>query len=149
MPKIATLAVAAVMASGAWLLHYPAAVVKIVDADTYDMKVTIWPQIVVETKIRLNGVDTPERFRPSKKCREKERALAAKATELVATAFKNAEAVYVSQPKLGKFAGRVVADVFLEDKQGRRILLSELLMSAGLADEYHGGHRDPDRWCGV
>ncbi len=49
--------------------------------------------------------------------------------------------VHLRNVGLGKYAGRVIADVFTED--GRR--LADVLLEAGLARPYDGSEREG--WC--
>ena len=39
---------------------YPAEVVRIIDGDTFQARVLVWPGLSVDTKVRLRGIDAPE-----------------------------------------------------------------------------------------
>src|SRR5579862_1269550 len=41
-------------------LVYPADVVRVIDGDTFEARVRVWPGLAVETKVRLRGIDAPE-----------------------------------------------------------------------------------------
>lgn len=149
MKALAAIAVAAAVSSGAWSLRYPAELVRVIDSDTYVMTIAVWPSLTVKTHVRLRGVDTPEKFRPSKKCKEHERALSKKATQLVTDLFARATKIYISRPIPGKYGGRVVADVYVSGMVGVPTPVADLLMAEGLAYEYHGGTKNKDHWCSV
>ncbi|MEE8225789.1 MAG: hypothetical protein V3R30_03130 [Kiloniellales bacterium] len=68
-----------------------------------------------------------------------EKAMAREARELARESV--GEHVHLRNVELGKYAGRVIADVFTED--GRR--LADVLIEARLARGYDGGERQG--WC--
>jgi endonuclease YncB( thermonuclease family) len=39
---------------------YPAEVVRIIDGDTFQVRVQVWPGLSVDAKVRLRGIDAPE-----------------------------------------------------------------------------------------
>ncbi|MGB6342559.1 MAG: nuclease, partial [Xanthobacteraceae bacterium] len=39
---------------------YPAEVIRIIDGDTFEARVRVWPGLDVDTKVRLRGVDAAE-----------------------------------------------------------------------------------------
>ena len=39
---------------------YPAEVVRIIDGDTFEARVRVWPGLDVNTKVRLRNIDAPE-----------------------------------------------------------------------------------------
>ena len=39
---------------------YPAEVVRVIDGDTFQARVQVWPGLSVDTKVRLRGIDAPE-----------------------------------------------------------------------------------------
>lgn len=39
---------------------YPADVLRVIDGDTFEARVRVWPGLDVDTKVRLRGVDAPE-----------------------------------------------------------------------------------------
>ncbi len=128
----------------------PAEVVRVIDGDTVEVRARIWPGHIVETRVRLRGVDTPETRRPD--C-EAERTAGAAATaftedwiaasRLVTEAIENPDAspavVSLHEIDLGSFAGRVVARIRRADGED----LSEALVDAELATPY--GETGP--WC--
>ncbi len=110
-------------------------VVSVYDGDTLTVDAHPWPQITVRTSVRVSGIDTPE---IRGKC-DQEKAMAREARDLARETV--GASVTLRDVQLGKYAGRVVADVFTED--GRR--LADVLLEAGLARVYDGGERLG--WC--
>ncbi|MEQ8404002.1 MAG: thermonuclease family protein [Oceanicaulis sp.] len=113
----------------------PAELVRVIDGDTIEVRAHIWPGHYVQTRVRLLGVDTPERRGPD--C-EAERVKAQEATAFT-QAWLEGAAIGLEAIDLGSFAGRVVARVRRADGAD----LSEALLSAGLAAPY--GEAGP--WC--
>jgi len=109
-------------------------VVSVYDGDTIKVIARPWPGVSVETSVRVDGIDTPE---IRGKC-EAEKALAIEARD-AARAFVG-QSVALKNIHLGKYAGRVVAKVFVGNKE-----LGEFLIRSGLARRYDGGQRAG--WC--
>jgi endonuclease YncB( thermonuclease family) len=112
-------------------------VVSVYDGDTINVRAEIWPDIFWEGAIRLNNIDTPE-IGWRAECPQ-EAALAYEAKALMEEYARGQ--VLIVNPKLGKFAGRVIADIMTLEG----IFLDDMLIGAGLAREYHGGRREG--WC--
>lgn len=127
------------LAAAEFLSEYPAQVVRVIDGDTVAVHVYPWPGVIVETRIRLLGVDTPEL---RGKC-EAEKAKAREAKATVAKLLPVGSTVQIRNVKQDKYAGRHDADVILTD--GRN--LSEILIRSGLARSYDGGQRSG--WCAL
>jgi len=115
---------------------YVVQVVRVIDGDTLDVTVNLWPGLSQSVSVRLSGVDTPEMKGPTQ-C---ERDLAAKARNFVVDTISNTKTVEIEGVKLDKYAGRVDALVSVDGHN-----LSALLMQAGFAKPYNGGKRAP--WC--
>ncbi|MEQ9519259.1 MAG: nuclease [Parvibaculum sp.] len=112
-----------------------AAVVRVVDGDTIEVRARIWIGQDVRVLVRLDGIDTPEL---RGKCdEEKVRARAARDHLAPITGGE----VALTGIYEGKFAGRVVANVTHEAMGD----LSLSLLEANLARPYSGGKRLP--WC--
>lgn len=112
-----------------------AAVLVVVDGDTFKARVPVWDGVEITTAVRLRGIDTPEIHG---KCQaEKDKAQLAKKrlTELLAGGQAELRDI---QPD--KFAGRVDADVVVAG-----VLVSTVLVNEGLARPYLGGARQG--WC--
>jgi endonuclease YncB( thermonuclease family) len=116
-------------------LTVPADVISVYDGDTFKAQAHPWPGMSIDVSVRVNGVDTPE---IRGKCEaEKQAAIAAR--DYVRDVL--GESVILKNVKRGKYAGRVVADVYLTD--GRS--LTGLLIASGLGRAYDGGKRSG--WC--
>jgi micrococcal nuclease len=118
-----------------WSGPVSATVIWVYDGDTVIVDARPWPQITMRVSVRVNGIDTPEL---RGKCGvEKEQAKRAKerTTDLV-----GAE-VTLSDIFLGKYAGRVVANVHTQEGTD----IAQALISEGLARAYDGGTRQG--WC--
>ena len=114
----------------------PALVVDVIDGDTVLVRARIWLGQEVETRVRLDGVDTPEL---RGKC-EAARRLAREARAFV-QARVGGRQVILRDIQYGKYAGRVVARIQTPDG----VDLTEALIAAGLGHAYDGGARAP--WC--
>jgi micrococcal nuclease len=121
-----------------------AQVLEVVDGDTFKAIANPWPSIYVDISIRINGIDTPEKG-GSAKC-DAERLLAEEAKKvLVGLLFKRGEQVWLKNIQYGKFAGRVLADVFVGDLDVIAYMKSHKVGGKHIAHEYDGGARKS--WC--
>ena len=126
---------------------YVAQVNRVIDGDTVDVTVQLWPGLSQRVSVRLAGVDTPElkavargdtpELKAAAQC---ERDLAQQARTFVVDALLKATVVRITEIKPDKFAGRVDAFVFLDGAS-----LGDSLVLAGFARPYDGGKRAP--WC--
>jgi endonuclease YncB( thermonuclease family) len=116
---------------------HPAEILRVLDGDTFEARVHVWPGLDVTTKVRLRGIDAPEL---KAKCSE-ERARAEAARNALAAILAQGE-VGISQVGLDKFGGRV--DAVASTKTTPDV--STALLQAGLARSYDGGRRAG--WCG-
>jgi len=125
-----------------WLLpmlsyaDYKAEVMRVVDGDTVNLKVHIWPGLTQKISLRLVGLNTPEK-RASAEC---ERVAAKKATDFTQWFLDGVEFVTLTDVKLGKYAGRVLGKISVGG-----VDLGQALIDTGHARPYDGGHRGP--WC--
>ncbi len=115
----------------------PADVLRIVDGDTVHVRAHVWIDQSIEISVRIADIDAPEIGRP--KCRE-ERAVADQAKAEL-TSLIGAGSVALHNVRLGKYAGRVVADV--ETENGLDV--GEELLARHLASPYEA---DMD-WCPI
>ncbi len=117
---------------------YIADVLRVIDGDTIEINVHIWPQLTQRTKLRLAGINTPEkRGKGVSYCEKK---AGQKATNFTQQWLKNIKTITVSEIKLGKYAGRVLGHI---SKDGQD--LGKDLIKAKHAKPYKGGKRKP--WC--
>jgi len=112
-------------------------VLRVIDGDTFEARVHLWPGLDMTTRVRLRGIDAPELHA---RCEdERVKALAARdaLTRLLAQG-----SVGISRVGQDKYGGRVDADV----STARTPNVSEALFDGGYALRYDGGRRES--WCG-
>jgi micrococcal nuclease len=112
----------------------PADVVDVHDGDSILVDAHPWPGMTIRINVRVRGIDSPE---IRGKC-EAEKKAAIKARDRVVDLVKNS--VRLENIALGKYAGRVVANVISDTGTVGAILIAE-----GLARSYDGGKRAG--WC--
>ena len=115
---------------------HPVEVLRVLDGDTFEARVNLWPGLDITTRVRLRGIDAPEL---KARCND-ERVKAEAAREALRTILNQGE-VGISNVTLDKYGGRVVADA---STRATPDILS-VLLSVGAARRYSGGHRDG--WC--
>jgi endonuclease YncB( thermonuclease family) len=116
---------------------HPAEVLRVIDGDTFEARVHIWPGMDVTTKIRLRGIDAAELHA---RC-DDERVKALAARDALARILAEG-AVGVAGIGQDKFGGRVDADV----STARTPDVSAAMLGSGFARSYSGGRRES--WCG-
>jgi endonuclease YncB( thermonuclease family) len=79
-------------------------VTDVTDGDTFEVRAYPWPNTVMELKVRLNGVEAPERS-----CRDPYNAAREAARRLV-----TGRRVVLTNIQDDKYGGRVIADVTLD-----------------------------------
>jgi endonuclease YncB( thermonuclease family) len=115
-------------------------VTAIYDGDTFSFNMPGLPPKLNPLKIRVRGVDTPERGGKAK-C-DAERNAADRAREFTKKLIHgNGDKVLLKNLDWDKYGGRVDADVYVGDT-----LLSDRLIAGGYGREYHGEKRDIG-WC--
>ena len=133
LPALVLVAGPALAADYAW------PVVRVVDGDTVAVDASAdMPPELADVKVRLRDVDTPEKGGRAK-C-PVERDAGQSATEFTEKAVAEASAIVVRDPKWGKWGGRVIADLVLDNRS-----LSAWLIAAGHGRAYDGGRRES--WC--
>jgi endonuclease YncB( thermonuclease family) len=115
---------------------HPAEVLRVIDGDTFEARVHLWPGLDITTKVRLRGVDAPE----LKAHCPAERAMAEAARDALRDMLAEG-AVGVSAVTPDKYGGRVVADAATRSVAS----VSAELHAKGLARSYGGGRRRS--WC--
>jgi len=114
--------------------NIPAEVISVYDGDTIKVTAQPRPGMSLDTSVRVRGIDTPE---IRGKC-PSEKLKAIKARDQ-AKSFVG-QHVILNNIELGKYAGRVIANVLVGDQD-----LGEFLINSGLARPYDVGKRKP--WC--
>ncbi len=115
---------------------YPVKLLSVYDGDTLTILVDLWPGQWIKAKLRLNGIDTPEK-RTRSVC---EKAMALAVRELLVS-FLDGKELYITDVFNGKYAGRVIGDLYADG-----INVSEYLLKSGYAIPYSGGKRTKV-WC--
>jgi endonuclease YncB( thermonuclease family) len=127
---------ASVAGTSVWRAGHPAQIVRVLDGDTFEARVAVWPGLEISTRVRLRGIDAPElRARCSEEVAKAHAARAALAAILAEGG------VGVSRVVLDKYGGRVIADASTR----RTADVSGALLRTGLVRGYQGGHRVG--WC--
>lgn len=116
------------------MYNYQGKVIEIIDGDTLDIQVDLGFHISITQRFRVNGINTPE-----VKGIEKEKGLKAKAVVQKLLPPGSQVTVTTYKDKTEKY-GRYLADIFFE-VDGVEQELGPLLISEGMAVEYHGGAR--------
>ena len=117
-------------------LGHPAEVLRVVDGDTFDARVHLWPGLDITTRVRLRGIDAPEM---KARC-DDERTQAEAARNALAAILDQGE-VGIARVTLDKYGGRVLADAFTH----ATLDISAALLGSGAVRRYAGGRRDG--WC--
>ncbi len=115
---------------------HPADVLRVLDGDTFEARVRVWPGLEITTKIRLRGIDAPEL---KAHCAE-ERTKAETAREALKTILAEG-GVAVAHVGLDKYGGRVLADATTRNTPD----IGAAMLAKGFARAYGGGRRES--WC--
>jgi endonuclease YncB( thermonuclease family) len=118
-------------------LAYPAEVLRVIDGDTFEARVHVWPGLEVTTKVRLRNIDAPELH-----ARCADEATKAQAARAALETMLAAGPVTVSRVGIDKYGGRVDALAATNDTPD----VSAALLNGGFARSYDGGRRGS--WCG-
>jgi endonuclease YncB( thermonuclease family) len=117
-------------------MAHPAEVMRVLDGDTFEARVNLWPGLEITTRVRLRGIDAPEM---KARCGE-ERAKAEAARDALRNLLDQGD-VGISHVTLDKYGGRVLADASTRVTPN----ISEALLDAGAVRPYSGGRREG--WC--
>ena len=113
---------------------------RVVDGDTIDALIDVGFDIWVKKRIRYTGIDTWESR--TRDLAEKAKGLEAKARnkELLMEVSDKAGYFRLKSHGVGKY-GRVLGEIFIQDKNGKQYNINETLKTEGHAYEYHGGKK--------
>ena len=119
---------------------YKAKLDRVVDGDTVDALIDVGFDIWFKKRIRFKGVDTWESR--TRNLEEKALGLKSKARtkELLEKVSSKSGYFRIKSYGLGKY-GRVLADVFIIDKDGKQWNVNETLITEGHAYIYDGGKK--------
>jgi micrococcal nuclease len=117
---------------------YTGVVTDVIDGDTLEVRVMVWLGQEVVTRVRIDGIDTPEK---RGKC-QREKDMAEQARVMTEQMLTDAQvALYDIQHD--KYGGRVRARVVTRSGED----IGQMLIKSGLALSYKGEARQP--WCSV
>jgi endonuclease YncB( thermonuclease family) len=115
---------------------YPAQVLRVLDGDTFEARVRVWPGLDITTRVRLLRIDAPEMHARCSEERVKAEAARAALENLLAEG-----GIGISAVRLDKYGGRIDAEVSTR----RTPDISAAMLNAGMARGYDGGRRAS--WC--
>jgi endonuclease YncB( thermonuclease family) len=115
---------------------YAADLVRVLDGDTFEARIHVWPGHDVTTRVRLRGIDAPEM---QAQCpQERTKAEAARSALAGLLAQGQIRVLHIGPDK---YNGRIVADA----ATARTSDVSAALLRSGHARAYDGGRRAG--WC--
>jgi endonuclease YncB( thermonuclease family) len=117
-------------------LVYPAEVLRVIDGDTFQARVRVWPGLDVDTKVRLRGIDAAELHARCDDERIKAEAARAALQTILAEG-----GVAISQVGIDKYGGRVDAAASTRSTAD----VSAAMLNGGWARSYDGRKRGS--WC--
>ncbi|WP_281859975.1 thermonuclease family protein [Litoreibacter halocynthiae] len=122
---------------------YLAEVVRVIDGDTIDVRVELWPGLIAEYAVRERGIDAPEVRRVG--C-EEERDWGLDAKRKLEELYSEGTVVRLDDVERGSFAGRVLADIKRLVPSAQWIPLERDMLSRNLAVEWTPNMKDVP-WC--
>ena len=113
---------------------------RVVDGDTIDALIDVGFDIWIKKRIRYSGIDTWESR--TRNLEEKAKGLEAKARnkELLMEVSSKSGYFRLKSHGVGKY-GRVLGEIFIEDKEGKQYNINKTLISEGHAYIYEGGKK--------
>ena len=113
---------------------------RVVDGDTIDALIDVGFDIWIKKRIRYSGIDTWESR--TRDLEEKAKGLEAKARnkELLMEVSSKPGYFRLKSFGVGKY-GRVLGEIYIEDKEGKQYSINETLISEGHAYIYEGGKK--------
>jgi micrococcal nuclease len=113
---------------------------RVVDGDTIDALIDVGFDIWIKKRIRYSGIDTWESR--TRDLAEKAKGLEAKARnkELLMEVSSKSGYFRLKSYGVGKY-GRVLGEIFIEDKEGKQYNINKTLISEGHAYVYEGGKK--------
>src|SRR5579862_1645501 len=111
---------------------YPAEVLRVIDGDTFEARVRVWPGLDVDTKVRLRGVDAAELH-----ARCASELAQAQAARTALEKILSEGGVTISRVGIDKYGGRVDAMIATRNTAD----VSAALLNGGFARAYDGGKR--------
>ena len=124
-------------------MEYKCKVIKVVDGDTVDVDIELGFGIVLtDERVRVMGIDTPE----SRTSDKVEDLFGEAAKKRVKELMENDVILITQEDKhgedmKGKF-GRILGDFYVERYEGKRELLTEVMIDEGHCVPYFGGSKE-------
>jgi endonuclease YncB( thermonuclease family) len=115
---------------------YPAQVLRVLDGDTFEARVRVWPGLDITTRVRLRRIDAPEMH-----ARCSDEHVKAEAARAALDAILAEGGIGISGVTFDKYGGRVDADASTRKTPD----ISAAMLNSGLARSYDGGRRGS--WC--
>jgi endonuclease YncB( thermonuclease family) len=119
---------------------FRATVVRVIDADTIEVNVELWPDLLQTATIRVRGIDAPE----ARSTCESEKALGLEAKEWVEKMYPVGEVIRVEDVEHDSLS-RYVADV-KRWRSDRWLPLANELLERDFAEIWYPGQQDVP-WC--
>lgn len=113
-------------------------IVRIVDGDTISTKIFSMPRELQDYKIRVLGIDTPEKGHLAQCPKEAEMAI--RASKFTREFIGQVRKMDVDKCSHDKYGGRIDCEVYINGKS-----LGDALIASGLARKYNGGKKSS--WC--
>ena len=118
---------------------YDYKIIRVIDGDTVEIEANFLPPpLKPSLKLRIYGIDTPEK-KSRAKC-DLEAELSEKATAFTQKVINESISKKIKIRKWDKYGGRVLGNIILDGKS-----LELLLLNEGLAKPYDGGKKLS--WC--
>ena len=113
---------------------------RVIDGDTIDALIDVGFDIWIKKRIRYSGIDTWESR--TRDLEEKAKGLEAKARnkELLMEVSSKPGYFRLKSFGVGKY-GRVLGEIYIEDKEGKQYNINKTLISEGHAYIYEGGKK--------
>jgi micrococcal nuclease len=111
----------------------PAELIRVIDGDTVEMRALIWLDQQVVTRVRLRGIDAPER---DARCPEENRRAEAAAAALGALLAQRP--LHLTDIGRDKYGGRIIARILVAGAGDA----GAALLASGHARPYAGGRRE-------
>lgn len=114
-------------------------VIKVIDGDTVEVDAPFLPvELKQVLKLRITGIDTPEKGSRAKCDQERSQAESATRFTQRVVGFSTRHQVYIEG--WDKYGGRILGDLILDGKS-----LKDMLLASGYAKPYDGGKKGS--WC--
>ena len=118
------------------MFDYRCKLLRVVDGDTIDVNLDLGFNVWHKARVRMLGIDTPEKRTRNKQ----EKILGLASTARLKELLKGSKIEIECSKEKGKF-GRVLGIVWATDKAGNRVNCNDQLCAEGHARPYYGGKK--------